>query len=101
MPWPLVPPCRRSHQRGVESDQRGIDRGRAPRQDRDTAAGAVAPVAPRAAGTTDGLIANEGAIGQSQRTIVRGTVDDTRTDVDGAADSVAAIGPGASAPPMA
>ena len=60
-------------QRGVERDQRGIDCGGASRQDRNAAARAVAAVAARPAGAADGLIVNEGAVGQRQRTIVRGT----------------------------
>ena len=58
-------------ERGVGNDQCGVDRGGAPRQDREAAACAVAPIAARPAGAADGLIAEQGAVGQSQRTIVR------------------------------
>ena len=55
------------------------------------------PLAARTAGAADGLIADEGAVGQSQRAIVGGTEkEDAGADVDAAAHAVAAIGPGAS-----
>jgi hypothetical protein len=60
-------------ERGVEPDACGIDRCGAPRQDRKAAALACAAVSARPAGATDGLIANKGAVGQCQRTIVVGT----------------------------